>query len=287
MGVKSGRFIVIAGFFLLVFVLSSTAKTAWAVPAITSPVPDSTLKCSDTTFTWRPFGTYVADWGLYVGTEPGGQDIINTGRLDGSTTYTLSGIPEDGSTIYARLWYFQRQWFYQDFQYTAASDCEGYENEGTECDGSWSKVIPNADDRFELVMGGAGVLDKETCLVWEREPGNNHGGGGWVHAHESCHSMTIGGRQGWRLPTVEELLSLVDDTQVDPALPSGHPFVGIRHEYYYWTSMHVMPAEGVPHWVWAVHMSNGGMNQLDRYNQYGSVRSAHYWCVRGGYATRW
>src|SRR2546426_2979916 len=32
------------------------------------------------------------------------------------------------------------------------------------------------------------------------------------------------GRKGWRLPTVEELASLVDPTQELPALASGHPF---------------------------------------------------------------
>jgi hypothetical protein len=36
---------------------------------------------------------------------------------------------------------------------------------------TWSQTLPTAD-RFVLVMGGAGVLDKETGLVWEQSPDN-------------------------------------------------------------------------------------------------------------------
>ncbi len=67
---KLGRFIVIAGLFLLVFGLSSLAKTSWAAPAITSPSPDSTLNCGDETFRWAANGTAVDKWWLYVGTSP-------------------------------------------------------------------------------------------------------------------------------------------------------------------------------------------------------------------------
>jgi len=38
--------------------------------------------------------------------------------------------------------------------------------------------------------------------------------------------LKVGGRYGWRLPTIQELHSRIDDTQ-DPALPAGDPFSGI------------------------------------------------------------
>ena len=34
---------------------------------------------------------------------------------------------------------------------------------------AWSQSLP-APERFQLVLGGAGVLDKETGLVWEQTP---------------------------------------------------------------------------------------------------------------------
>ena len=283
MGVKSGRFIVIAGFFLLVFVLSPTAKTALAAPAITSPAPDSTLECGDTLFAWRPFGTSVIRWGLHVGTTPGGHDIINAGNLGSRTTYTLSGKPEDGSTIYARLWYEVVDTYTQqfvDFQYTAASDCEGVG--GTDCGGSWSKVIPNSDDRFDLVMGGAGVLDKETCLVWEQSPITTEHS--WYAARGLCYRATLGGRKGWRLPTIEELESLVDNTQWYPALPSGHPFFGVINNWH-WSSTHDMPVYGVPSLVWVEHMGSGSARKRDRTST--RTGTANVWCVRGGHSNGW
>ena len=35
---------------------------------------------------------------------------------------------------------------------------------------SWSKKITDASKRFETVLDGAAVLDKETGLVWEASP---------------------------------------------------------------------------------------------------------------------
>ena len=43
----------------------------------------------------------------------------------------------------------------------------------------------------------------------------------WLTANFYAYDITVGGRDGWRLPTVEELKSLVDRTQSNPALPSG------------------------------------------------------------------
>src|SRR5437773_10715904 len=77
--------------------------------------------------------------------------------------------------------------------------------------------------------GGAAVLDRETGLVWERSPlTTTHD---WPAARTACtHSRTVGGRKGWRLPSVHELASLVDPNNVDPsmltpALSPGHPFI--------------------------------------------------------------
>ena len=96
---------------------------------------------------------------------------------------------------------------------------------------SWDQRI-TTPNRFELVLGGGAVLDHETELVWERNPGAT---GDWASAVDRCYRRTVGGlaqiggrlspgRKGWRLPTVEELASLVDPSQELPALPSGHPF---------------------------------------------------------------
>jgi hypothetical protein len=96
--------------------------------------------------------------------------------------------------------------------------------------GSWGDAPP-VSGRFQLVLGGAAVLDKLTGLVWERTPDsfNTHS---WVAANDFCPvSRSTGGVVGWRLPTIGELASLVDRTRTDPSLPPGHPF-GIAGRYW-------------------------------------------------------
>jgi hypothetical protein len=78
------------------------------------------------------------------------------------------------------------------------------------------------------------VLDKETGLVWERSPVLTEPGRDWFQANFDCMWKILGGRQGWRLPTIQELASLVDMSAPRPRLPIGHPFNNIRG--FYWSS---------------------------------------------------
>ncbi len=99
---------------------------------------------------------------------------------------------------------------------------------------SWSKKLPCDSQtncpRFEVLadFNNEAVLDKETGLVWEKSAWRYTPY--WNNAISLCTDLELGGRKGWRLPTVEELTSLVDPTQPtsSPALPSGHPFVNVN-----------------------------------------------------------
>ncbi len=94
---------------------------------------------------------------------------------------------------------------------------------------TWSKVLP-VGKRFELVMNGEAVLDNETGLVWEKviDPGDTSTSGSYLR----CLNLSLGGRKGWRLPSVSELSSLVDPEQTNPALPPGHPFSSVKLSVY-------------------------------------------------------
>lgn len=91
--------------------------------------------------------------------------------------------------------------------------------------------------RFTLVLEGQAVADSKTGLVWEREPDRIHDV--WDASIERCATKTIGDRKEWRIPSVDELKTLIDPDQTDPSLPSGHPFSNIKSEIYWTATPHV------------------------------------------------
>ncbi|MCS6327694.1 MAG: DUF1566 domain-containing protein [Nitrospira sp.] len=68
--------------------------------------------------------------------------------------------------------------------------------------------------RFVLQFEGEAVQDQKTGLVWEREP--DYVFDVWDRSVARCATKTVGGRQGWRAPTIDEIKTLVDPDQQDP-----------------------------------------------------------------------
>lgn len=93
---------------------------------------------------------------------------------------------------------------------------------------TWNRKLERS--RFQVLksFGDAAVFDKETGLVWERSPSTTTTS--WVFALGQCYQSAVGGRKGWRLPTIEELASLLDPDNPtgDPDLPPGHPFSSVQ-----------------------------------------------------------
>src|SRR5262245_18199046 len=88
-----------------------------------------------------------------------------------------------------------------------------------------------------------------------------------------CHERVAGGRMGWRLPTVEELASLVNPGQ-SPPLPPGAPFVGIYSAALYWSST---TNSGNTALARTVRFDFGGLIGTNP-----KTNSNRGWCVRGG-----
>ena len=82
----------------------------------------------------------------------------------------------------------------------------------------------------------------------------------WDDAVHYCYDKTVGGRKGWRLPTVEELASLIDTTQNNPALPSGHPFSNVKSSFY-WSSTTYAAITG---YAWFVYLYLGAVTYDDK-----------------------
>jgi len=110
----------------------------------------------------------------------------------------------------------------------------------------WYGVVAGADApaRFTLVLDGAGVKDNQTGLIWEQEPDRIHDV--WSASVARCATKTVGGNTGWRAPSVDELKTLIDSSQHDPALPTGHPFSNIKSEIYWTATPH--PTDDIVAW---------------------------------------
>jgi hypothetical protein len=102
----------------------------------------------------------------------------------------------------------------------------------------------SASSRFTPVLNGAAVKDNQTGLIWEQEPDREHDV--WSRSVARCATKEVGGQKGWRAPTVEELKTLIDTSQHDPALPAGHPFSNIKSEIYWTATPH--PTDDIVAW---------------------------------------
>lgn len=133
---------------------------------------------------------------------------------------------------------------------------------------SWDQQIPAAT-RFIVLSnwGGAAVLDRETGLVWEKTP--NTATGTPAEANARCINKVVGGRAGWKLPSIQDLRSLYEFDGTTLHLPVGHPF--IVSPAYYWSS-----TKGSSALYWYIDLSNGDANLAPTF------RPFQFWCVRGG-----
>jgi len=138
---------------------------------------------------------------------------------------------------------------------------------------TWDTKITGAK-RFSVLgqFDRAAVLDKETGRVWEQSPSTSTFS--WIQAATHCYQRELGGRKGWRLPTIEELASLVDTSQSEPTLPVGHPFSNVQSFNAYWSATSAAGDN-----AWAVVFFNGEVGV-------GLKIGLHLtWCVRGGQGT--
>ena len=149
---------------------------------------------------------------------------------------------------------------------------------------SWDQTIPCTAttncSRFVVLsnFSNQAVLDRETGLVWEQAPTPN-AGFTWTGALQVCTRKPVGGRMGWRLPTVSEIGSLFQGALVpvgggfvslETSLPAGHPF-SVQSDTLFWTSTPGTDA-GFP---WA-YLTEDGPNQAS------ASDLLSIWCVRSG-----
>lgn len=149
---------------------------------------------------------------------------------------------------------------------------------GTGTDGEY-QVGVSAYPRFTDNSDGT-VTDNLTGLNWLKDA-ECFEAMNWMDALSQASTLADGAcgltdasvAGDWRLPNVRELLSLIDYGQLDPALPLGHPFLGVQ-EQTFWTS--TSTAGGPPAYAWTVRMTIGVAYD------YQQQQLLLVWPVRGG-----
>ncbi len=149
----------------------------------------------------------------------------------------------------------------QDAQYPDAArtyTCYAAEGNAGDC----SMMIPVATDEV--------VTDSLTGLMWQRMYASPRK---WANALTYCEDLDYGGHSDWRLPSVIELMSIVDDGTYNPSIDTD-AFRGTPSDFFWTSTHHQTSADGVRY----VKFSNGIASYF-RDTQGARVR-----CVREGYA---
>jgi hypothetical protein len=132
--------------------------------------------------------------------------------------------------------------------------------------------LPSTDRFIVLVnWNNEAVFDRKTALVWERSATKRFAN--WEGAQKYCENLAVGNHKGWRLPTIQELISLVDPSvpSPGPTLPPGHPF-SIKSTFY-WSATTDFRDDAK---AWGVGFDIGGVGSG------GKTTIDYVWCVRDG-----
>ena len=109
------------------------------------------------------------------------------------------------------------------------------------------------------------VLDTRTGLEWQKDAGGRMS---WDKAMGYASSLRLGKHSDWRLPTVEELATLIDYSKEGPA----SSFPGMPRDYFWSSSSY----SGASSNAWNVNFYSGNVYSYDKsYSNY--VR-----CIRRG-----
>ena len=127
-----------------------------------------------------------------------------------------------------------------------------------------SSPAPESPERYTVQNGV--VYDTRTKLRWQQIPAPNPLE--WAAGRDYCAALSLDGN-GWRLPSVAELQTLVDETKSDPSI-DGVVFPGTPSEYF-WTSS---PLPRFDAFIWTVYFGYG-LSTFFQVNQTHHVR-----CVR-------
>ncbi|WP_295147569.1 DUF1566 domain-containing protein [uncultured Campylobacter sp.] len=102
------------------------------------------------------------------------------------------------------------------------------------------------DDALNVVVCGEAKLGK---LMWQ--DGERIFIGDWAQAKEYCERLKFAGFEDWRLPNIDELISITDKSKFDPAI--NPTFKNVRSDLYWSATKDAVSASN----AWVAVFKNG------------------------------
>ena len=128
------------------------------------------------------------------------------------------------------------------------------------------RTVPNEGENTYTVDGNGTVTDEVSGLVIEQEDDDVQRN--WNDANTYCSDLNTSGLS-WRLPTIDELIALVDRNSSNPAISSE--FTNTNNNQYWSSSDYLATVEDD---AWSVRFSDGITNDPDK-NSSLYVRCVH------------
>ena len=126
-------------------------------------------------------------------------------------------------------------------------------------------AAPPAGERFED-NGDGTITDAATALMWPKNGWRLDllSALPWDEAKQRIAGFRLAGHSDWRLPTIAEWLSLIDEENQNPALVEPNPFVNIISHMPYWSATeytyHRDGGRGDPLEYYTVMLYTGSVN---------------------------
>jgi hypothetical protein len=122
------------------------------------------------------------------------------------------------------------------------------------------------------VNAGVVVTDQVTGLLWQQTDGGEMT---WEHARDYCAALTLAGKSGWRLPSNQELFSILNHNNGKPAVDT-HAFTRTEAEYWWSSDRRADDATR----IWSVNAGGGtGPHPKQETLSAGGTKRYHARCV--------
>ncbi len=105
-----------------------------------------------------------------------------------------------------------------------------------------------------VLTAGDMAVDSRTGLTWQDNRFVESERVTYMQAEKLCKELRLGKHNDWHIPTIRELLSIIDYKKYDPAILDGF---SVDDASYYWSSTQYM---GDPDKVWGIDFKDGAID---------------------------